>query len=74
MIVNVKADRKISNGEWLGYSQAMAFLGVSRSTLDRWRKSGQLDFSKLPNGQLRIRQSTLDEWLDSLVEDWMSIE
>jgi excisionase family DNA binding protein len=51
---------------WLNYSQAMEYLGVSRSTLDGWRRSEHLKFSKLPNGQLRIRRIVLEEWLDGL--------
>jgi len=54
--------------EWLNYVQAMEMLGVSRSTLDGWRKDKAVTFSKLPNGQLRIRRSTLEEWLESLAE------
>jgi len=46
----------------------MGLLGVSRSTLDGWRKSKHLTFSKLPNGQLRIHRSVLEEWLESLAE------
>jgi excisionase family DNA binding protein len=57
-----------SGSDWLNYFQAMDVLGVSRSTLDGWRKSGRLVFSKLPNGQLRIRYKELDAWLESLVE------
>jgi excisionase family DNA binding protein len=57
-----------SGSDWLNYFQAMDVLGVSRSTLDGWRKSGRLVFSKLPNGQLRIRHTELDAWLESLVE------
>lgn len=55
---------------WLNYFQAMEVLGVSRSTLDGWRRSGYLVFVKLPNGQLRIRRDDLDVWLESLVEQW----
>jgi excisionase family DNA binding protein len=58
----------VSSSNWLNYSQAMQFLDVSRSTLDVWRKSGHINFSKLPNGQLRIRREVLEEWLESLVE------
>jgi excisionase family DNA binding protein len=54
--------------DWLNYFEAMEVLGVGRSTLDGWRKSGRLEFSKLPNGQLRIRHAELDAWLESLVE------
>lgn len=57
-----------SGSDWLNYFQAMDILGVSRSTLDGWRKSGCLVFSKLPNSQLRIRRAELDAWLESLVE------
>jgi excisionase family DNA binding protein len=56
------------SSDWLNYPQAMEVIGVSRSTLDGWRRSGQLVFSKLPNGQLRIRRADLDAWLESLVE------
>jgi excisionase family DNA binding protein len=59
---------KRSNGDWIPYSEAMELLGVSRSTLDGWRRSELLTFSKLPNGQLRIRRAALEEWLESLVE------
>jgi excisionase family DNA binding protein len=53
---------------WLDYAQAMEYLRVSRSTLDGWRRSGAISFTKLPNGQLRIRWTALDEWLESLAE------
>jgi predicted site-specific integrase-resolvase len=46
----------------------MELLGVSRSTLDGWRGSEHLKFSKLPNGQLRIRRIVLEDWLDGLAE------
>ena len=57
-----------ASSDWINYFQAMDVLCVSRSTLDGWRKSGCLVFSKLPNGQLRIRRAELDAWLESLVE------
>jgi excisionase family DNA binding protein len=60
---------KTSMGEWLNYVQAMDLLGVSRSTLDSWRREKRVTFCKLPNGQLRIRRSILEEWLDGLAED-----
>lgn len=56
--------------DWINYREAMEFLGVSRSTLDGWRVSGRIVFSKLPNGQLRIRRHDLDQWLENLSEDW----
>lgn len=57
-----------SSSDWLNYFQVMDIVGVSRSTLDGWRSSGRLTFSKLPNGQLRIRRAEVDAWLEGLVE------
>jgi len=53
--------------KWMTYQEAMDYLGVSRSTLDLWRRGGRLTFAKLPNGQLRIRTADLDTWLEDLV-------
>ena len=53
---------------WLNYAQVMDYLRVSRSTLDGWRRSGAISFTKLPNGQLRIRRTALEEWLECLAE------
>jgi predicted DNA-binding transcriptional regulator AlpA len=50
--------------------EVLAELKVPRSTFDDWRKKGLAPrCSKLPNGQLRIRRSALDSWLDSRTED-----
>jgi len=56
---------------WMTYMQVMDLLGVGRSTLDGWRKSGRIVFSKLPNGQLRIRRAELERWIEDLAEDWV---
>ena len=38
--------------------------GVARSTFNKWRALGIAPRSiKLPNGEIRIRQSVLDAWL-----------
>lgn len=58
---------------WMTYVEAMQVLGVGRSTLDGWRKSGRIIFSKLPNGQLRIRRAELDQWLEDLAEEWVPL-
>jgi excisionase family DNA binding protein len=51
---------------WLTMREVCAQLGVSRSTIDDWRRRGAgPEFKRLPNGSLRIRQSTLDEWVDA---------
>lgn len=42
-------------------------LRIPRSTWYQWRQTGKAPrVIKLPNGELRIRRSALDEWLDSL--------
>jgi len=44
-------------------------LKVSRSTFDDWRAKGLApECIKLPNNQLRIRRSVLDQWLVSIEE------
>ena len=68
MAIGQRSATTVIGHGWLNYFEAMKILGVSRSTLDGWRKSGLLVFAKLPNGQLRIHRSVLDEWLESLAE------
>nr|WP_174546415.1 helix-turn-helix domain-containing protein [Nocardiopsis dassonvillei] len=54
----------------LTLAEVLAELKVPRSTFDDWRKKGLAPrCSKLPNGQLRIRRSVLDSWLDSRTEE-----
>ena len=50
--------------ELLTIPQVIARLRVPRSTFYRWRQLGMGPTSiKLPNGQVRIRQSALEAWL-----------
>lgn len=45
-------------------------LGIARSTFDEWRAKGKGPRCiKLPNGQIRVRQSEYDRWLKSFEED-----
>lgn len=44
-------------------------LDVSRSTFYEWRAKGRAPRCiKLPNGEIRIRRSDLEAWLDSCEE------
>ncbi|MEN3297973.1 helix-turn-helix domain-containing protein [Pseudonocardia sp.] len=46
-----------------------AELGISRSTFYDWRARGRAPRCiKLPNGEIRIRRTDFDNWLDSLEE------
>lgn len=45
-------------------------LGISRSTFYDWRAKGRAPRCiKLPNGEIRIRRTDFDTWLDSLEEE-----
>jgi predicted DNA-binding transcriptional regulator AlpA len=50
-------------------SEVITEIGVARATFYRWRqlRIGPRSI-KLPNGQVRIRRSALDEWLASREE------
>ncbi|GEL18918.1 excisionase [Pseudonocardia asaccharolytica DSM 44247 = NBRC 16224] len=46
-----------------------AELGISRSTFYDWRAKGRAPRCiKLPNGEIRIRRTDFEAWLDSLEE------
>jgi excisionase family DNA binding protein len=54
----------------LTLAEVCAELGIERSTFYDWRAKNRAPRClKLPNGQLRIRRSDLDDWLDSIAED-----
>jgi hypothetical protein len=54
---------------WMSFQDVLVELGVSRSTLNKWRAEGRgPGFKKLPNGELRIRRVDLDTWVASLQE------
>lgn len=53
--------------EWLTVTDACDYLGVARSTLDKWRARGVGPrFKKLPNGSLRTCQDWLEDFLTDL--------
>jgi predicted DNA-binding transcriptional regulator AlpA len=55
--------------EMLSIPQVIVELGVPRATFYRWRQMGRGPRSiRLPNGQVRVRRSALEEWL-RLLED-----
>jgi predicted DNA-binding transcriptional regulator AlpA len=54
---------------WMTYEEVLEEVGVSRSTMDKWRLTGRAPrFKKLPNGQLRLKRPDFEQWLESLPE------
>ncbi len=59
---------KYSSG-YLTIPEVIEVLRIPRSTFYRWRQLGRGPRSiKLPNGDVRIRQSDLESWLRGLEE------
>ena len=59
-----------ANGEKLTLAEVCAELKISRSTFYDWRAKGRAPACiRLPNGDLRIRRSDLDDWLDTCGEN-----
>ena len=53
----------------LTIAQLCKELGISRSTFYEWRAKGRAPRCiKLPNGEIRIRRTEFERWLDSLEE------
>jgi transcriptional regulator with XRE-family HTH domain len=53
----------------MSQQDVLAELGISRSTLHKWRIEGRgPSFRKLPNGELRIRRADLHAWFLTLEE------
>jgi excisionase family DNA binding protein len=50
--------------DWLTNKEAMAYLGLSRPTLQRYRAEGRLPFSKV-GGNVYYRRADLDALLES---------
>lgn len=51
--------------EPLTVAEVCAVLRVSRSTFYEWRAKGRAPrCAKLPNGEIRVRRSELEQWLD----------
>jgi hypothetical protein len=64
--------RKIDTGSycWLSVQQVSAQLGISTSTFYKWRASQKGPRAKrLPNGDLRIREDWLNDFMNELPEE-----
>ena len=58
-----------SHMDYLSLDDVCALLAIVRRTFYEWRKKGRAPRCiKLPNGDLRIRRTELDRWLDAREE------
>ncbi|ADD40068.1 helix-turn-helix transcriptional regulator [Stackebrandtia nassauensis] len=56
--------------EWLTVPEFLDEFDIARSTFQDWRAKGTAPpCRKLPNGQLRLKRSEVNEWLESLVDN-----
>lgn len=46
--------------EWLTTRRAAELMGVSRDTIARWIRLGQLPAMRLPSGQYRVRRAEIE--------------
>lgn len=68
---SIKSSQEFSaNQIWLTVAQVCEFLTISKSTFYKWRMLGIAPVAKrLPNGDLRIRQDWLNEFMAELPEE-----
>ena len=62
---NLDVNSTHSTKEWLSNSEAMSLLGVSRATIQRYRREGRIPYSKIGAGSLRYRRSDLLAFLEA---------
>lgn len=66
----VKRTTTMERTRWIPLSDALAELGVSRSTFDDWRRQGVApETMKLPSGKLRVSRQDLDAFIADCVEN-----
>lgn len=57
----------MSNRRFITVAEICDDLDIARTTWDDWRAKGKVPpYRKLPNGQLRIKRTDYEHWLDKL--------
>jgi predicted DNA-binding transcriptional regulator AlpA len=65
--VTTKTTETAKAAKFLTLEEACQEIGVSRSTMDKWRATGRCPaFRKLPNGSLRVSADVFAAWLAEL--------
>lgn len=65
-MVEATVDKKRLEGKWLGRREAAKYLGIGRTTLDRWRKEFP-DFPKpvkITERNIFFNVEELDAWME----------
>ena len=66
-VVSQPEENTMTNQRFMTLPQVCAEIGVSRSTMDKWRLDGRAPaFRKLPNGSLRVSVDLFESWLEQL--------
>lgn len=69
-MTTVAIPRQRKSDEKLTLAEVLAELKVPRSTWNDWRaKKTAPRCIKLPNGQLRVRRTVLDQWIEDREEN-----
>ena len=65
-----RPDELWASYKWLTVPEVCEFLSISKSTFYKWRMLGTAPIAKrLPNGDLRIRQDWLNNFMSELPEE-----
>ena len=57
----------VTSSTWMSFKDVLAEIAISRSTMNKWRSEGNgPTFTRLSNGELRIRRSEFGAWLIEL--------
>jgi predicted DNA-binding transcriptional regulator AlpA len=69
MKVSKIVNEACSHSKWLSVGEVCEYLNISKSTFYKWRQTGQAPESRrLPNGDLRVREDWLIDFLLALPE------
>jgi len=50
--------------EWLSLKLAAIYTNSSVKTVSRWIKSGEIKYTKLPSGTIKIRRAYLNDYME----------
>lgn len=57
-------ERKLDAGEWLGPGQVAALFNTSRTSVDRWLRSGRITYRRGPTGRRELNPADVRRELD----------